>query len=147
MATYQSVGLLSSQIPSPDSIHPGDVFPLSPRNRVTFAFGASQILGTSVLDEEIGMNAVSTQYVRGDDANVEPPLPGYAVWRLRIAWQRDHLGLALAVRNLFDHVFNSFATYGDNPVGPPGGPPSDQVERFYTPATPRAFTFSVTVSR
>ena len=147
LATYQSDALLSSQIPSPDSIHPGDVFPLSPRNRVTLTFGASQILGTSVLDEEIGMNAVSTQYVRGDDANVEPPLPGYAVWRLRIAWQRDHLGLALAVRNLFDHVFNSFATYGDNPVGPPGGPPSDQVERFYTPATPRAFTFSVTVSR
>jgi len=147
LATYQSTGLLSSQIPAPDSIKPGSVFPLSPRDRVTFTFGASQVLGASVLDEEIGMNAVSTQYVRGDDANVEPPLPGYAVWRLRVAWQREHFGVALAVRNLFDHVFSSFATYGDNPVGPPGGPPSDSTERFYTPAAPRAVTFSVTISR
>ena len=146
-ASYQSTELLSSSLPVPDSIKPGNTFPLSPRNRVTLTFGATKVIGEAALDAEIGLNAVSSQYLRGDDANAEAPLPGYAVWRFRVAYQRPHLGLSLAVRNLFDHVFSSFGTYAENPVGPPGGPASDSVERFYTPAAPRAFTLAVTVSR
>lgn len=148
LASYQSTGLLSSSLPVPDSIKPGNVFPLSPSDRVTFTLGATKVLGAGALDAELAMNAVSTQYLRGDDANAEAPLPGYAVWRLRFAYQLEHLGVSLAVRNLFDHVFSSFGTYGNNPVGPPGGPPAaDPTERFYTPAAPRSFTLAVTVSR
>ncbi len=146
-ATYQSTVLLSSQLPVPDSVHPGDVFPLSPHDRVTFAFGATEVVGSGTIDGEIGMNAVSTQFVRGDDANVEAPLAGYAVWRLRATYARDHVAFTATVQNLFDHKFSSFATYADNPVGPPGGPPSDEVERFYTPAQPRAFIVSLKLSR
>jgi outer membrane receptor protein involved in Fe transport len=146
-ATYQSTVLLSSQLPVPDSVHPGDVFPLSPHDRVTFAFGATEVVGSGTIDGEIGMNAVSTQFVRGDDANVEAPLAGYAVWRLRATYARDHVAFTATVQNLFDHKFSSFATYADNPVGPPGGPPTDEVERFYTPAQPRAFIVSLKLSR
>jgi outer membrane receptor protein involved in Fe transport len=146
-ATYQSTVLLSSPLPVTDSVHPGDTFPLSPKNRVTLSFGATKVIGSGALDAEIAMNAVSTQYLRGDDANAEAPLPGYAVWRLKIAYQRPHLGVTATVRNLFDHVFSTFGTYGVNPVGPPGGPPSVATERFYSPAAPRAITVAVTVSR
>ena len=147
MATYQSTVLLSSQLPVADTARPGDVFPLSPRSRVTLTFGGTKVIGTGVFDAEIGMNAVSTQYLRGDDANAETPLPGYAVWRLRLTYQRDHVAVTGTVRNLFDRSFASFGAYGTNPVGPPGGPPSSQVERFYTPAQPRSFVLAVTVSR
>jgi outer membrane receptor protein involved in Fe transport len=146
-ATYQSTVLLSSPLPVPDSARPGDTFPLSPKNRVTLSFGATKVIGSGVFDAEIAMNAVSTQYLRGDDANAEAPLPGHAVWRLKIAYQRPHIGVTATVRNLFDHVFSTFGTYGVNPVGPPGGPPSVTTERFYTPAAPRAITVAVTVSR
>jgi outer membrane receptor protein involved in Fe transport len=146
-ATYQSTVFLSSPLPVPDSARPGDTFPLSPKNRVTLSFGATRVIGDGALDAEIAMNAVSTQFLRGDDANAEAPLPGYAVWRMRVSYQRPHIGVTANVTNLFDHVFSTFGTYGLNPVGPPGGPPSSMVERFYTPAAPRAVTVAVTVSR
>ena len=145
-ATYQSAALLSSALPVPDSVKPGNTFPLSPRDRVTLSFGATEPIGGGAWDAEIAMNAVSPQYLRGDDANVGPQLPGYAVWRLKLAYQRPHFAVTLAVRNLFDHVFSSFGTWAENPVGPPAGPPSDTVEPFYTPATPRSFTLGVTLS-
>ena len=86
----------------PDSARPGDIFPLSPRSRATFTFGGTRVVGSGVIDAEIGMNAVSTQYLRGDDANAETPLPGYAVWRLRLTYQRPHFAVTGTVRNLFD---------------------------------------------
>jgi len=146
-ATYQSTALLASQLPVPDSIKPGNAFPLSPRDRFTFTLGITRALGAGAWSADLGMNAVSTQYLRGDDANVGPELPGYAVWRFRLAWQREHVAVALDVRNLFDRTFDSFGTWADNPLGPPGGPPSDAVEPFYTPAQPRNFTVSVKLSR
>jgi iron complex outermembrane recepter protein len=146
-ATYQSTVLLSSQLPVPDSVRPGNVFPLSPHDRVTLTVGNVQVVGAGTIDAELGMNAVSTQFLRGDDANAEAPLPGYAVWRLRVAYQREHFGITASVRNLFNHKFSSFGTYADNPVGPPGGPPSDAIERFYTPAQPISFIVAVKLSR
>ena len=146
-ATYQSSVLLSSQLPVPDSARPGDYFPLSPRNRVTLTFGGTKVLGPGVFDAEIGMNAVSTQYLRGDDANAEAPLPGYAVWRFKATYQWSHFSVTGSLRNLFNRSFASFGAYANNPAGPPSGPPSNQVERFYTPAQPRSFVFAVTITR
>ena len=141
-ATYQSTVALASALPT-DTARPGDVFPLSPRERVTLSLGAAEVVGRGTIGAELGMNAVSTQYLRGDDANTEAPLPGYAVWRLRVSYQRSHLAVTATVRNLFDRAFSSFGTYADNPLDPP----ADQPERFYTPAAPRSYVLALTLSR
>jgi iron complex outermembrane recepter protein len=74
---------------------------------------------------------VSSQYLRGDDANRQPPLPGYWVanggaiarWRGFEAFVR--------INNVLDNRYETFGTFAPN-ARTPGAP----VERFLTPAPP-----------
>ena len=83
--------------PCPTPRAPATPSPCRRRTAMTLSFGATRVIGDGALDAEIAMNAVSTQYLRGDDANAEAPLPGYAVWRMRLAYQRPHIGVTAKV--------------------------------------------------
>lgn len=49
--------------------------------------------------------------------------------------------------NLFNRSYDTFGVFGENPEGPLGGtaPVEPTVERFLTPAYPRALTVSFTI--
>ncbi|HEY9515495.1 MAG TPA: TonB-dependent receptor [Gemmatimonadaceae bacterium] len=157
-ATYQSSVLLASEIPEPDSAHAGNRFPLSPRHRGTAGLEATRTVGQSLIEGALTVQAVSSQYMRGNDANadmvnvsedgpaelVSGRVPGYAVATLRLRYERPHFGISAFVTNLFDREYETFGIFGENPAGPIGGPrPSEpRIERFLNPGYPRTLTVS-----
>ena len=66
----------------------------------------------------------SDQYLRGDESNQNPTLPGYAVVNLHSSYTvTKHLELFANVQNLFNARYATFAQYGDpTGVGAPGVP-------------------------
>jgi outer membrane receptor protein involved in Fe transport len=93
---------------------------------VVSAFGLSA--GASV-------GAQSGQFLRGDEANLLPPLPGYAVVNAHLAYQvAAPVSVWLLVDNLLDARFSTFGVLGDpRPVFPTFTDP-----RFLGPGAPRA---------
>jgi iron complex outermembrane receptor protein len=137
-ATYLShLTVLSANNPAADAngnifVQPGDRLPEIPMH--TFKLGAGYRLSA---DLQIGMDArwVSTQYLRGDEANLQPPLAGYAVVDAHATWQATRkLSIFLEAENLFNRRYNSFGLYGD-PTGN-GAFPNFTNPRFYTPGQP-----------
>lgn len=163
-ATYQSPVLLASQMPQPDSARPGDRFPLSPRHRGSVGVELTHAFGTSLIGAQLSVDAVSSQYLRGNDANlaevnlspggdgglmVSGSVPGYAVTNLQLRYERPHIALSAHVQNLLDRDYETFGIFGENPAGPIGSPrPTIPVlERFLNPAYPRTVSISVEVRR
>ncbi len=162
-ATYRSPVLLASELPEPDSARIGNRFPLSPRHRGSIGLEFTRAVGKSLLGARLTANAISSQYLRGNDANLDevnlaesgPPrfvsgsVPGYALASLQLSYQRPHVALTADVRNLFDRDYVNFGIFGENPVGPIGGPrPSEPaMERFLNPGYPRTLSVSLEVSR
>jgi outer membrane receptor protein involved in Fe transport len=147
-ATYQSTVALASELDD-NVARPGDRFPLSPAHQATLSIENTHAFRASVLGVHLSLKAMSGQYLRGDDANRERPLPGYATTDASASWQTSLLALRVYVTNLFDRTYNSFGTFGENPSGPIGGPAPEQpvLERFLTPGYPRTLTVSVSVHR
>ena len=91
-------------------------------------------------------------YMRGDEANVRPELPGYAVTDIRLIGHLPHATLRAYVTNIFNRRYSSFGVYARNVKGPLyGPPPSDPgdapVERFLTPGQPRLLVLSIGVAQ
>ena len=84
----------------------------------------------------------SDQYLRGDESNQNPPLPGYAVVNLHTTYTiTDHIELFANVQNLFNANYATFAQYGDpTGVGAPGVPTNGigVDNRFLAPGAPIA---------
>ena len=162
-ATYQSPVLLASEMPEPDSAYPGDRFPLSPRHRGSVGVELTRTLGKSLLDVQLSVNAVSSQYLRGNDHNLDEvelgedgesrvvsgSVSGYAVTSLRLRYELPHVAVTGYVQNIFDREYETFGIFGENPAGPIGGPrpPAPVVERFLSPGYPRTLNVSVEVRR
>jgi outer membrane cobalamin receptor len=150
-ATYRSPVRLASALPGADSARRGDRFPLSPAHRVTAGLGATHASGATLLDAELSARAVSSQFLRGDEANDQPPIPGYATADLRLTLERPHWALSASLTNLLDRRYETFGIYAQNLLGafpghfePATEPP---VERFLSPGYPRALTVTVRVKR
>jgi outer membrane receptor protein involved in Fe transport len=78
----------------------------------------------------------SGQYLRGDEANLLPPVPGFAVANARIAYRVGrHASVFAMVNNLFDAKDSTFGVLGDasEVLGPTYDSP-----RFLGPGAPRA---------
>ena len=162
-ATYRSSVLLASEIPEPDSTRPGDRLPLSPRQRGSVGVELTRPIGKSVITGQLSLQAVSSQYLRGNDANLDEvdlgeggsprvvsgAVPGYAVTSLRLRYERPHVAITAHVSNIFDTEYETFGIFGENPVGPPGGPrpPEPVLERFLNPGYPRTLTISIEATR
>jgi len=144
-AEYRSGVRLASAIPNSKPALPGDRFPLAPAHRGSAGLGVAKLAGSLVLDAEIAVNAVSRQFLRGDDANDFAPLDGYATTGLRFAVEHPRVAVTAHIVNLFGRRYETFGIFAENPRGQIGGPvPSTaSVERFLTPGYPRSVTVSL----
>ena len=145
-ATYR----FSGDLPSPNSpfadgdgnvqVIPGDRIGGVPANRFKAGVEIQPIpaltLGADVL-------AVGRQFLVGDEANQDQPLPSYWSADLRASWRlTPHLELYGRIDNLFDRRYATYGTYFetdalDNLDASPL--PADPDPRTVTPAAPRAF--------
>jgi iron complex outermembrane receptor protein len=146
-ATFQS----ALTLPSPNnpfadtngniSVVPGDRLPGIPEHQVkvgaSYRITPKWTLGGVLI-------GYSDQYLRGDEANQNPTLPGYVVVNLHSTYLVTRNLEAFAnVQNLFDAHYSTFAQFGDpTGIGAPGipagavtnGPGVDN--RFVGPAPP-----------
>jgi iron complex outermembrane receptor protein len=111
----------------------GARIPASPRH-----VGKLGLRWTSRTGLSLGATAivVSSQYLRGDEANLLAPLPGYVVVGARAAYAIvPTVTVFAAVDNLFDRRYATFGVLGDatEVLGPTFTNP-----RFVSPAAPRA---------
>lgn len=148
-ATFQSpLTLASPNNPFADAngnihVQPGDRLPGIPQHQLKvgadYSITPKWIFGGT-------LTYFSDQYLRGDEANQNPTLPGYVVVNVHSSYKvTDNLELFANVQNLFDARYATFGAYGDpTGVGAPGIP-SDAVtngpgvnNRFINPAAPIA---------
>jgi outer membrane receptor for Fe3+-dicitrate len=142
-ARYRSTVQLASALPNEPLVTPGDRMPLSPAHRASIGVGTTVVTRSSVFDGDLRVRSVSTQFLRGDEANVHRPLPGYAVTSSHLSARVARYTIALDVDNLFGERFATFGTFASDPLASPGPSGEPPVVRFLTPAYPRSLTFSV----
>src|SRR5262249_22241795 len=142
---------LASALDDEPAAKPGDQFPTSPAHRGSIGVGVTRAIPRGALEAALELHAVSGQYLRGDEANVQQQLPGYAVTDFHLSAQFTHATVRGYVTNVFDRRFVNFGVYAQNAKGPLGGPPPDAddapVERFLTPGQPRLFSVIVSLGR
>ena len=137
-ATFQSAFTdLSPNNPAADAngnifVVPGDRMPGIPRSTAKFDLGCSPLSG---LHLSFGAIAESSQYLRGDEANLQAQLPGYVVVNAEAEYEiRKGLLLYVEGENILDHRYATFGLYGD-PTGD-GAFPRFTNPRFIVPAQP-----------
>lgn len=137
-ATYRSAVTLASALDAND-VAPGDHFALSPRHRATLGITTTQMIAGAALEATLSARGVSSAWLRGDEANTQPPLPGYVVSDLSADLQLGRFTLTGSIANLFDRRYEIYGVYAENPRGAYGStaPATATVERFLTPAYPR----------
>jgi outer membrane receptor protein involved in Fe transport len=111
---------------------PGDRMPGIPRSTAKFNLGYQ---ATALF--HVGLNAIleSSQFLRGDEANLQAPLPGYVVFGAEADYQlTKSLNLYFEGENIFDRKYSTFGLYGD-PTGN-GAFPQFTNPRFIVPAQP-----------
>lgn len=146
-ATYQSSVLIATSDSNPQPTKPGDFFPLSPRHRGRVGAGYGHLFGPVLVDGDCGVRGYSGQFLRGDEPNQRPEVPGYTVADLRGRLQYGRYGVEFAVENLFNRAYYSFGIEAQNYLGPYGqnNPPANPpVEPFLTPGYARRFTVTLT---
>jgi iron complex outermembrane receptor protein len=88
---------------------------------------------------------LSPEYLRGDEANLAPPLPGQELFTAtgRIVLSK-RVSLVARITNLLDRKLSSFGTFGDasDVLGAAFDNP-----RFLVPVAPRAYTLGIQIGR
>jgi iron complex outermembrane receptor protein len=120
-------------------VDPGDRLPGIPLHQ--FKAGVDYRITSNWLIGAV-LTCFSGQYLRGDESNRNPPLPGYAVVNLHGSYRvTANVELFANVTNLLDAKYASFGQYGDPAgVGAPGVPTSGVGvdNRFLAPSAPLA---------
>jgi len=156
-ATFRSAFLEPSPAnPSQDAngnvqVNVGDELPLIPKTRVKLGADFKVLRDWSVGGT---WSYVGPSFYRGDEDNLNPELPGYAVASLRTSFQISKNVLVFAnIQNLFDRHYSTFGILGDpTGVGAPGVPADGELgdpdvdPRFLSPAMPRAYFGGVKIS-
>jgi outer membrane receptor protein involved in Fe transport len=92
-------------------VRKGSRIPGLPQNMLKFDASVTVLEGLS-MGTEVIYN--SGQYLRGDEANLTPPLPDYAIVMLHGEYRyNEHFALFARVNNLFDTQYQNFGLYGD----------------------------------
>jgi iron complex outermembrane recepter protein len=130
-ATFQSAAEIFSireNFGRSNAVRPGDQLPLVPSHQV-------KVGGTLVLPKGFfgGMDGryIGSQYLRGDEANVEPKLGGYFVADARLGWRGAGWEITAIANNLFQHKYATFGTFNVNQGA------GDVLERFLSPGQRR----------
>jgi iron complex outermembrane recepter protein len=156
-ATFQSAFLEPSPAnPLQDAngniqVNIGDELPLIPQSRVKLGADVVVLPNWSVGST---VSYIGPSFYRGDEANLNPELPGYTVASLRTSYQfGKHLQVFANIQNLFDRRYSTYGILGDpTGVGAPGVPAAgefgdpDVDPRFQSPAMPRAYFGGVKIS-
>jgi len=110
-ATYQSSAVLGNALGA-EVVKPGDRIPTIPQN--TLKFGAEyEILKGWFFGGDF--QYVSSQYARGDDANLYPQLPDYTIVNLNTKYLiTKNIELFAMGRNIFDQHYRSYGQLGQN---------------------------------
>ncbi len=132
-------------------VNVGDELPLIPKTRVKLGADVKVLKDWSVGGT---WSYVGPSFYRGDEDNLNPELPGYAVASLRTSYQIGRNVLVFAnIQNLFDRHYSTFGILGDpTGVGAPGVPADGELgdpdvdPRFLSPAMPRACFGGVKIS-
>jgi iron complex outermembrane receptor protein len=132
-------------------VNVGDQLPLIPRTRVKLGADVEVLPHWTVGGT---WSYIGPSFYRGDEANLNPELPGYAVASLRTSYQfGGHVQVFANVQNLLDRRYSTFGIFGDpTGVGAPGVPADGELgdpdvdPRFQSPAMPRSYFGGVKVS-
>jgi outer membrane receptor protein involved in Fe transport len=116
-ATFRSaLTLPSADNPGADAngnifVHPGDRLPGIPLNLAKFRVGYEPLAGLHLaLDGTVS----SSRFFRGDEANLQPPLPGFTVFNASADYAvTDRITLYLEGENILDRHYATFGLYGD----------------------------------
>jgi iron complex outermembrane receptor protein len=137
-ATFETPFLAPSAL-HPDAVNgvihvpSGARLPSVPQHVVKVALDVRSSFGLSAGVSVIGN---SSQYLRGDEANLLAPVSGFTVVNARVAYRvASHASLFATVNNLFDAATSTFGVLGDatRVLGPAYDNP-----RFLGPGAPRA---------
>jgi iron complex outermembrane recepter protein len=132
-------------------VNVGNELPLIPKNRVKLGADVEVLPHWSVGGT---VSYIGPSFYRGDEANLNPELPGYTVASLRTSYEfGKHLQVFANIQNLFDRRYSTYGILGDpTGVGAPGVPAAgefgdpDVDPRFQSPAMPRAYFGGVKIS-
>ena len=92
-------------------VKPGDSLPNVPRNTFNVSMGWQAL---AKLHLKIEMVAATAQFLRGDEANLDAPLPGFAVFNAEAEYRlTDIVTLSVEGENIFDKRYATFGLYGD----------------------------------
>lgn len=121
------------------SVAPGDRLPGLPRHLLKL--NADWDVTPQVA---IGINVqyASEQWLRGDESNVAPPLPGYAVVNFRGTRElRGRARIFVRLDNALDREYSTLGAFNRTAFADDGSPRTGTgpgpIERFVSPATPR----------
>jgi len=128
-ATFQDrVELATPLPPGLETVPAGSSLTMVPRHRVNAGLAYRP---WSWLTLAVDARWVSSQFLRGDDANRQPPLPGYWVTNGGATARWRGFEAFVRLNNALDNRYETFGTFAPN-ARAPGTP----VERFLTPAPP-----------
>ena len=120
LATPLSAG--TQQVPA------GSSFVLVPRHRLNLGLAWHPWPWATV---SVGAAYVSSQFLRGDDANTQAPLPAYWVMNAGLSARWRGFEGFVTLHNLLSKTYETFGTFA-----PDGRLPGAPVVRFLTPAPP-----------
>ncbi|MGZ8245868.1 TonB-dependent receptor [Methylomagnum sp.] len=130
-ASYQSFATLQNAL-GPVRVSPGDHIPSLPQNLVKFGAEYEILTGWFFGGD---LQYASSQYLRGDDNNQLPQVPGYTVVNFHTRYRaHENVELFAMANNVFDAKYENFGVVNRNffSGAAEGGTPS----RFLGPGAP-----------
>jgi outer membrane receptor protein involved in Fe transport len=143
-ATYQSSFIAQSNSPAADvdgniTVQPGDRLPGIPHHIVKFG---ARYNATPCWTLGIAVTVQSSSYLYGDEANLTPPLPGFAVVDLTTSYRATPaLQLFLNIDNITNAKYYNYGTF--SPVGADGGVYVAQAPNY---SNPRSYSIAAPIA-
>jgi iron complex outermembrane recepter protein len=149
-ATYQTTVQIATADTNPQPTQPGNLFPNSPLHRWRLGAETNRQLGPASLAVAIDAKGYSSQYLRGDEANRRPQIPGYTLTSFQAQLSLHRYSVHLEVENLLNDRHTEFGVVGQDLLFPPGAHISldeanGPIVPFLSPGMPRRFTVTVSV--
>jgi len=128
-ATFRNTVELATPIaPGTEVVPAGNTFALVPKHRLNFGLAYHPWPWATL---SLGVVRVSSQFLRGDEANTQAPLPAYWVANAGLSAQWRGFEAFVTLNNLLNNKYETFGTFA-----PDGRIPGAPVVRFVTPAPP-----------
>ncbi len=128
-ATFQDRAELATPLPpGVETVQAGDSFALVPQHRINMGAAYHPWPWATL---SLDVRYVGSQYLRGDEINRQPKLPGYWVAGLGATIKMKKLEAFVRLNNVLNGKYETFGTFAVN-----GLAPGQPVERFLTPGQP-----------